>query len=290
MSKLVKGVAILIALIAILLTGSRFWHGYTNKPQPLVESQPVSQFIDYSAHTLHMPEIKTAGSTPGRPVAAITSHHLPTAEKFIHEMYSKLKQQNPDIGTFVVVGPDHFEQCSAKVTTTKKNFVTPAGELKNDLGLAENIVALGVNEEDGCFKNEHSIGVQATFIKTYFPNSTLVPVLFSSAASQSDAATLARELARLFPNAVVICSTDFSHYQNVQKANGIDARTEKQLKSMETGVIQLEQVDSPASLAFTLAFVQAQKAQLGYLDHANSYDFTGIPDNTTGYFNVIYTH
>ena len=76
----------------------------------------------------------------------------------------------------------------------------------------------------------------------------------------------------------------------MQKANGIDARTEKQLKSMETGVIQLEQVDSPASLAFTLAFVQAQKAQLGYLDHANSYDFTGIPDNTTGYFNVIYTH
>ncbi|MBL8030568.1 MAG: AmmeMemoRadiSam system protein B [Candidatus Doudnabacteria bacterium] len=248
--------------------------------------------IDYTSHTLRQAE--KLSDEPGLiekglPVAGITSHHLPTAENFIHAFYAKLSKLRPNLKYFLIVGPDHFERCQGLVTTTKKDFLTPFGILENSPDGVRLFEKSGVGVNNDCFANEHSVGVQTAFIKKYFPDAKVNAIIFSSAASSVLPEQLANEFYENFPEAMVVGSIDFSHYQTVKKANFIDSRTEVQIRNLEASSLTLEQLDSPASLRFVLAWGGFQKAQATIVSHANSYDFSGIPDNTTGYFNVIYT-
>ncbi len=114
-------------LTAILLAGSRFWHRINDKNVQSYEGSVSGNNIDYTGHVLQSSLLRiNSFQISGKPTAAITSHHLPTAENFIHSIYAGLKSQNPDIETFIIVGPDHFEQCGSLITMTKKNFLTPS--------------------------------------------------------------------------------------------------------------------------------------------------------------------
>lgn len=251
----------------------------------------VPDVIDYTRHRLTRTKVFSAqasSSLQGRPVAIITSHHLPTAEDFIDSVYGQLKQSIPDAGRFVVVGPDHFERCKSLMTTSKKDLLTQLGPIKNDSGLTQMLMAAGAGMEDSCYVQEHSVAVQAVFIKKYFPDATVSPLLFSSAADMESVKKVAKQLAEI-SDVIVVCSTDFSHYESLQTANRTDRISERQLRGEEKGDLRLEQVDSPAAIKFVTEFTKARKAKLEVLQHANSFEFTGSVDNTTGYFNAIYT-
>ncbi len=280
-------IILVLALTAIFLERSRFWHSEQGHPQ----GAPVNQALDYTMHVLGNNSVSTQPVVLPKgvvPVAGVTSHHLPTAENFINNFYYQLSSARPDITEFVIVGPDHFERCGSLASATNRDFLTPFGELKNNQEITAALVGAGAGQESQCFENEHSIGVHTTFIKKYFPNASVSPIIFSSAATMGMADTLAQAVYKQFPNAVVIASIDFSHYQPASVANQIDNRTQKQIENMNINNVALEQMDSPASLRMATSYALLQSATPELINHANSFDFTGNPDNTTGYFNVIF--
>lgn len=289
-AKKIQLAVFLLAAIA-LFSGLRFWHGQKERQAGgaiLKNAKP----IDYTGQSLQKDatmsfrrEYQIADKTP---VAGITSHHLPTAESFINEFYLELLAARPDIKEFLIVGPDHFERCKNLISTTPKSFLTPFGVLENHPEITRAMLDAGAGEDSSCFVNEHSVGVETAFIKKYFPDAKASALIFSSAASGQIPEKLAKTLAEKFPDAVAIASVDFSHYQSADAANAIDATTEKQIKMMDTGNLKLEQVDSPASLRFVVAYALYFKALPDYIKHANSSDFTNNFGNTTGYFNVIF--
>lgn len=282
--------AILFAA-ACFLSGPRFWQRREESLRPQQNEHIVSSApLDYSAHILNNFAVENGTSIkPGIiPVAGITSHHLPTAESFIAKLYSGLSALSPKAENFLIVGPDHFEHCANLGSVTGKDYLTPFGLLKNNSEITKTLVDAGASEDDSCFSNEHSIGVQAAFIKKFFPNAKVAGLIFSSAAGDELANKLSAALAKEYPNTIVIASIDFSHYQSAKTANLIDSRTEKQIQTMNPQSLSLSQMDSPASLKFTIFYAEKLKAAPQWLLHANSYEFTGKADNTTGYFNVIF--
>ncbi len=292
-----RKVKILVLLFAaiLLILGSRFWLKLPFKQPPILKtsitSNVASSPINYTAHILknNFPPPALLELKKGvLPVAGITSHHLPTAEEFIETFYRELAAAKPDVKNFLIVGPDHFEQCRNLGSVTNKDFLTAFGLLENNHDVSEALLNSGAGEDNRCFENEHSIGVQTTFIKKYFPNAKAAGLMFSSAAGTDLAEKLATTIKQKYPETIVIASTDFSHYQSLKKANAIDSGTQKQIENLQTNNILLEQVDSPASLRFVLSYASAFEADFKWIKHANSYDFTGNPDNTTGYFNVIF--
>lgn len=158
-----------------------------------------------------------------QPFIGITSHHLPTASPLIDNFYYQLRKSRPGIKTFVVVGPDHFERCRQKFTIKDSPVMTMFGELQTDKKIAARLLETGAKQEEACFDGEHSVGVQANYIKRFFPEAKMVPILLSYAAKQRNFEALIKELASERNDIFVVASVDFSHYLEVQKAEAIDA-------------------------------------------------------------------
>lgn len=220
----------------------------------------------------------------------ITSHHLPTALPLISSFYKELARSVTPFQTFVIVGPDHLERCRAPIATTKMPYSTAFGAVEIDQEIEDRILQVGVFLDDNCFENEHSIGVQAIFIKYLFPGAKIVPLLFSASATEESIKRIAEELSSYGDKITLIISADFSHYQTKDRAKQLDSESEQMIKNLDVSSLGIEHVDSPP--AIKLAILLAKKLGVTnpqILGRANSFDFTGIPENTTGYLNVLFT-
>lgn len=221
--------------------------------------------------------------------AGITSHHLPTALSFITDFYKTLKNSDGPRETFVVLGPDHLERCRSLVSITGHDYLTPFGKLRTDNEVKKYLADNGVLLDDSCFKGEHSIGVQAVFIKYFFPDAKMVPILFSSSASNQHIERLVNLLLAHKDKLTFVTSVDFSHYETYKAAKVIDSLSEKMIKSFDVESLTLKHVDSPPSVKTAVLFAKNIGALKPFITgSANSYDFTSNPDNTTGYINAIF--
>ncbi len=220
----------------------------------------------------------------------ITSHHLPTALPFIGNFYNRLRASSVARETFVVVGPDHFEQCSGVATTSDMAYKTPYGTLPTNHELVVELSQLSsVNLENECLDHEHSIGVHAAFIKYLYPNAKIVALTLSADTPDAVLQEIASFLSEEIENITIIGSIDFSHYQNTTQANLLDDVSQQIILSMDASGIKLIHADSPPSVK--LLVETAKKSgflQPRVFERANSADFTGNRDNTTGYLNVVF--
>jgi hypothetical protein len=87
--------------------------------------------------------------------------------------------------TFLVLGTSHYGQ-SEKFGLTRKNYRTPWGDARTDLGIVDELMAKApqaVVAEDYCHAVEHSIEFQVLFLQyLYGPDVKVVPVLCGSFA------------------------------------------------------------------------------------------------------------
>lgn len=224
----------------------------------------------------------------GRPFIGITSHHLPTASPLIDTFYYQLKKKRPDIKTFVVIGPDHSERCRQKFSIKSLPVMTMYGELRTDKALASRLAEAGAKREEACFEGEHAIGVQANYIKRFFPEAKMVPVLLSYAAKQRSFEALIKELASNRNDVFVVASVDFSHYLEVQKAEAVDAISRKMINELDGTSFSLKQIDSPATIKVILGLARALQLKPEIIEHRNSFDYNGAYKNTTSYFSVVF--
>jgi AmmeMemoRadiSam system protein B len=87
--------------------------------------------------------------------------------------------------TFLVLGTSHYGQ-PEKFGLTRKNYRTPWGDARTDLGIVDELMAKAPNvvvAEDYCHAVEHSIEFQVLFLQYLFgPDVKVVPVLCGSFA------------------------------------------------------------------------------------------------------------
>lgn len=236
--------------------------------------------------------IKTVNTVKAKNFSAeikmgITSHHLPTAIAFIAEFYKTLFKNKSNRDLFVIVGPDHFEKCGSRISITDLPYETAFGEASIDNGIIKELSNNGVAIDNKCFQGEHSIGVEAVFIKYLFPNAKIVPIILSSGAKNDDLIKAA-EVLKKHRNATVIESTDFSHYRTADIAARLDAESERMIKDLTVDNINLEHIDSPPSIKLIMMLANWHSLKPEIFGHANSYEFTGQSKNTTSYINAVF--
>ncbi|HAM88039.1 MAG: hypothetical protein US83_C0001G0016 [Candidatus Falkowbacteria bacterium GW2011_GWC2_38_22] len=221
------------------------------------------------------------------PVAGVTSHHLPTAAPLIARFYAELKKRRPDIKRFVVIGPDHFEKCRKNFSQNKNKLQTAFGDVKADDNIVLALEKMGANTDDKCFYNEHAIGVQANFIKKYFPDATLNSVILSNSARSRNFMELQKYLAKN-QDIFLVLSLDFSHYQTKKVADKIDTQTKKKMEKLDSRGLGLENVDSPGGLKLILDYAKQNKLKSEIFLHKNSAEYDGDRNYTTSYFDVFF--
>lgn len=219
--------------------------------------------------------------------AGIVSHHIPAALPLIAGFYSNLAANRQDLKKFIVIGPQHRENCSGKIVMADWPYVSNFSKLPVSGEATSRLKEAGVKVDNQCFSGEHAISVQANLIGYFFPDAILTAIIVSSAADDGEINRLADTLSSL--NGIfIIGSMDFSHYQNYEKANRLDKASAEFIINRETNAFDLEHVDSPPTMKLIAKIALIKNWQPFIADIKNSFDYNRRPDNTTGYIAAYY--
>lgn len=198
----------------------------------------------------------------------------------------------PDV--VVVLGPNHTGYGSALALMDAGIWQTPLGDVEVDTAVAHEIVSKTrlVDVDEIAHKYEHSIEVQLPFLQyLYGDKFRLVPICFGMqdlASAEEVGRALVEVLAER--NAIIIASSDFTHYESQASAAKKDGAAIKAVESMDARkfltVVESENVTAcgygPIATLITAANgLMAKEARL--LQYKTSGDITGDKSSVVGY-------
>jgi MEMO1 family protein len=154
------------------------------------------------------------------------------------------QSRNFDYDVVVILGTNHTVQGFNKIS------VYPRGAFRTPLGISrvdENIATLLLKEDDDCVtdikphESEHSVETQVPFIQYLFPNAKIVPIVIGSDNPQI-CTKFGKALAKILSNkkALIVASSDLSHYPSYLDAVNTDKNTLDVIKKMNPNDLHKE--------------------------------------------------
>jgi AmmeMemoRadiSam system protein B len=203
----------------------------------------------------------------------------------------------PDI--VVILGPNHTGYGSALSLMNEGVWRTPFGDVEVDVETANQIVKETriVDVDDAAHRFEHSIEVQLPFLQyLYGSNFRFVPICFQMQDLYS-AIEIGQALAKILisKNAVIIASSDMTHYEPQITAAAKDKAALKAVEVMDVerfySIIEKQNITAcgygPIATVITAAkSMGAKEAKL--LCYKSSGDVTGDYSSVVGYAAVSF--
>jgi AmmeMemoRadiSam system protein B len=128
--------------------------------------------------------------------------------------------------TAVLVGPSHRMAFDGVAVAARGAFETPLGQVPVDEELAARLVSRDrrITDEPRPHRSEHSLEMQLPFLQHLVAGLRIVPVLMGSQSRQeADALAQALDAALEGREALLVASSDLSHYHPAPEANALDA-------------------------------------------------------------------
>ncbi len=211
--------------------------------------------------------------------------------------YELAQDGKPDI--IVILGPNHTGYGSAIALMNDGVWRTPLGDVEIDVETANLIVqkAFIVDVDDAAHLFEHSIEVQLPFLQyLYGSEFKFVPVCFQM-QDLSSAVEVGKALTEVLAskNAVIIASSDMTHYEPQRNAAAKDLAALKAVEAMDEkrfySIIETQNVTAcgygPIATVITAAKgLGAKEAKL--LCYKSSGDITGDYSGVVGYAAVSF--
>ena len=122
----------------------------------------------------------------------IVPHHL-LAGSMIADFFSTVSKSNPDV--VIIIGPNHSGEGVNMVHTAPQDWNTPFGVLEADEEIIDRLLESNVAVENfDLMENEHSVSSLVPYVKYFFPDSKIVPLLLTGTDKINGAASLGRIL------------------------------------------------------------------------------------------------
>lgn len=142
----------------------------------------------------------------------------------------------------VVLGTNHVEPFFREISVWARGaWRTPLGEVPIDEDLADALLQAGppIRAVPEVHLEEHSIEVELPFLQRLFPDLRFVPVMIGE-PSEENVEALAEALARVLSGrrAIVIASTDLSHYPRDEHARQVDLNTIGAILSLDPELVR----------------------------------------------------
>lgn len=174
--------------------------------------------------------------------------------KEVAEFFNNLKATQ-EVKTFVVIGENHKLIGPSTILISKYGFDTHFGKLEPDFEVLDK---LKYKSSVNAFNKENSISFFAPFIKKFFPEARIVPILVKDFSDEKSIEALVEALDK---DSFVIASTAFSQNLSEPVAKFHDELTMDVLENFDTsGVAQMD-VDSRPALLALMKFLESQKAR-----------------------------
>jgi AmmeMemoRadiSam system protein B len=206
---------------------------------------------------------------------------------------------NSKIDVVVVVAPSHCEYFTEISIYDGFAYSTPLGTLPVDKDLAQALADQSpqiVLSEKGHRFEEHALEVQLPFLQKIIEKFNFVPIVMGE-HSQDNIQTLANGLAQVLKDkkALIVASTDLSHFYNDEKANSLDQVVvddienfdEDQLfQDLQNGECEMCGGGPAVAVMKACKLLGANKSQV--LLYRNSGDISGDREEVVGYLSAIF--
>lgn len=245
-----------------------------------------------------LPRVSEAG--PRRIVGLVCPHagYMFSGPVAAHSYYKLALDGKPDI--VVLFGPNHTGYGSALAVMNDGVWRTPLGDVEVDGETANRIVRESriVDVDDSAHQFEHSIEVQLPFLQyLYGSRFKIVPICFLM-QDLSSAREVGQAVAKVLAekNAVVIASSDMTHYERQEKAAKNDGLALEAVEAMDEAkfysIVEAHNISAcgygPISALITAAkILGAREAKL--LCYKTSGDIIGDYSSVVGYAAVSFT-
>jgi MEMO1 family protein len=201
--------------------------------------------------------------------------------------------------TFILIGPNHRGLGKQFSIMTEGSWKTPLGQARINSTLAEMILHESDNlEEDSlAHQYEHSLEVQVPFLQYFKPDVMIVPIVLSQgdpSIYEEIGRAIARALKRPGNEAVIVASSDMTHYEPHEKAKEkdnkaieaiLDLDSDELVKRITRYHITMCGYAPAISLITAAKELGAHKAEL--VKYQTSGDTSGDFSSVVGYAGII---
>jgi AmmeMemoRadiSam system protein B len=245
-----------------------------------------------------IPEVAVKG--PRNIVGLVCPHagYMFSGPVAAHAYYNLALDGKPDIA--VIFGPNHTGYGTALAIMKEGIWRTPLGDVEIDGDVANRIVQQSriIDIDESAHRFEHSIEVQLPFLQyLYASDFKIVPICFLM-QDLTSAREVGMAVAKAITgkNAVIIASSDMTHYEPQERAAEKDKRAIEALETMNEAtfysVVEAQHL-SACGYGAIAALVAAAKAlgakEAKLLSYKTSGDVIGDYSSVVGYAAVCFT-
>lgn len=203
----------------------------------------------------------------------------------------------PEADTYVIFGPNHTGYGSPIALSTETWF-TPLGKVETDHELGKELAGSIVDFDELAHRFEHSIEVQIPFLQYRFNHNFKILPICMGMQDEEAAIEVGMEVVRAIIDtgrkAVIIASSDFTHYQPAHVAESNDRYLIKAILDMDVHEFygRLYEKDISACGFGPIAAMITATKKLGVsraelLKYATSGEVTGDSSDVVGYASLI---
>ncbi|MFC1835994.1 AmmeMemoRadiSam system protein B [Thermodesulfobacteriota bacterium] len=247
------GVSCAIAVGAIVLLGAVTASRAAEKNEPDRIKKPAVAGMFYPSDPDKLKRVvaesleKAGKEKLSKPVRAVLAPHA--GYKYCQEpMAAAYKQiSGPTFGfdTVILVGPSHRMPTKAGAVSSAQVWETPLGRVTVDVHMCRELVEQSdrIEFDDRPHAIEHSLEVQLPYLMAASAGKAfkVVPVLINS-SDPLDQMILARALVKISAKrkALIVVSTDLSHYPTATVAEKVDVEILRAVASLDAGTVEKE--------------------------------------------------
>jgi len=200
--------------------------------------------------------------------------------------YARLKAGADKIKRVVIVAPSHRLAFDGLAVSHADFFNTPLGDIPLDKIAIQNLVVLPfVNYSDEAHHAEHSLEVQLPFLQTVLHAFKLIPIVVGNATAEQVSQVL--ELFYDDDEAVIVISSDLSHYHDYATAQELDLETSRKIEQLDYQHLDYDSACGRVGVSGLLALAQKKFRQIETIDLRNSGDTAGDKSRVVGYGSYV---
>lgn len=217
-----------------------------------------------------------------------------------HGFAALARAGRPDVA--VIVGPNHSGVGEAVAVSEADEWGTPLGPVPIQTGLRDRLLEVdsthSIIADERTHAGEHSIEVQVPFLQYLYDDPVPILPIAMTRQDEETARDLGKTLATVLDgfegDAVVIASTDLTHYEPQSVAAEKDHQVVETIEAVDVSLlyrtIETEDVSmcgyGPTAAGMTLARDRGATGSL--LKYATSGDTGGPPEEVVGYASVTF--
>ena len=187
--------------------------------------------------------------------------------------------------SLLLMGPAHRVPLSGLAVPSSAEFATPIGNYPLATDLIKQLVEAGFAiYDDSAHLNEHSLEVQIPFLQHLGVDIPLIPVVTGWSSPRAVAKMI--EFIRSRSNALVMVSSDLSHFHTYPEAKRIDQQTTDRILNMESD-IKPEEACGCNAINGLLYWLKESGSSIQTVSQCNSGDTAGDKQRVVGYASYL---